>query len=80
MNPNNQNKMYKWANDLFPICRSITGKGVRQTFDILKKYQPKLKTIEIPTGTECFDWKIPREWNIEDAYLIDPDGKKNIKI
>lgn len=72
--------MFDLAKKLFPICRSITGKGVRQTFDILKKYQPKLKTIEIPTGTECFDWKIPREWNIEDAYLIDPDGKKILRF
>ena len=72
--------MFDLAKKLFPICRSITGNGIRQTFDILKKYQPKLRTEEIPTGTECFDWKIPREWNIEDAYLIDPDGKKFAKF
>ena len=63
--------------ELFPICRSITGNGVRETLDILKK-NINLETFEVPTGTKVFGWKIPKEWNIKDAYIIDPDGKKII--
>lgn len=61
---------------LFPICRSITGDGVRQTFHILREYLPELKTFEVPTGEKCFDWEIPNEWNIRDAYIIAPNGEK----
>ena len=60
---------------LYPICRSITGNGVRETLKILKQELP-LEIHEIPTNTICFDWKIPREWNIKNAYILDPNGKK----
>ncbi|MFN0202208.1 MAG: DUF4910 domain-containing protein [Bacteroidia bacterium] len=60
---------------LFPICRSITGNGLRQSFHILQEVIP-LELHEVPTGTACFDWTVPREWNIEDAYILRPDGKK----
>lgn len=60
---------------LWPICRSISGDGLRESFDILKEVIP-LNTYEIPTGTKVFDWTIPKEWNIDDAYIISPDGKK----
>jgi len=70
-----QNEMYDLMVELYPICRSITGDGVRQTLKILKKHI-NLEVIEVPTGTQVLDWKIPKEWNIKDAYLIDPDGKK----
>ena len=60
---------------LWPICRSISGNGLRESFGILKEVIP-LKTYEIPTGTKVFDWTIPKEWNIDDAYIISPDGKK----
>ena len=62
---------------LFPICRSITGNGVRKTLKIIKKNFPKLKIYEVPSGTKIFDWKVPSEWNISDAYVID---KNNVKI
>jgi len=62
---------------LFPICRSITGNGVRQTLKILKN-EINLKIIEVPSGTKVFDWKIPDEWNIKDAYVKDSDGKRII--
>jgi len=67
-------QMHDLMTELYPICRSITGDGVRQTHEILRKYAP-LQSFEIPTGTEVFDWTIPREWNIRDAYLRDPEGR-----
>jgi aminopeptidase-like protein len=70
------NKMYKLAERLFPICRSLTGNGVRTTLNILKEICPELNIFEIPSGTQVFDWKVPKEWNINDAYIKDPAGKK----
>ncbi len=63
---------------LFPICRSITGNGVRQTLDILREHLPDLKVFEVPSGEKCFDWTVPREWNIRAAYIIAPNGEKLI--
>lgn len=68
--------MYQLCEQLFPICRSITGNGVRQTLQILQKQVPELKIFEVPTGTQAFDWVVPEEWNINDAYIIDPNGNK----
>ena len=65
-------------NELFPICRSITGNGVRKTLKIIKKNFPKLKICEVASGTKVFDWNIPPEWNIDDAYVIDKKNKKII--
>ena len=62
---------------LYPICRSITGNGVRQTFEILKKYIP-LTVYEVPSGTRVFDWTVPKEWNIRDGYIKNAHGKKII--
>ncbi|MCR5001956.1 MAG: DUF4910 domain-containing protein [Lachnospiraceae bacterium] len=70
--------MYKLADRLFPICRSITGDGVRETFDILKEYIPDLKLYEVPTGTKVMDWTVPKEWRIEEAYIEDENGKRII--
>lgn len=71
-------KIYHLCVELFPICRSITGNGVRQTLKILKSHLPNLNIIEVPTGTQAFDWTVPEEWNIYDAYVIDPNGNKII--
>lgn len=60
---------------LFPICRSITGNGVRETLKILREYIP-IKNVEITTGTKVLDWEIPNEWNINDAYIKTSNGDK----
>ena len=70
--------IFKLAQTLFPICRSITGNGVRDTLEIIKKEIPNLKIHEIPSGTECFDWIVPYEWNINDAYVKNSKGEKII--
>ncbi|WP_170830352.1 DUF4910 domain-containing protein [Maridesulfovibrio ferrireducens] len=59
--------------DLFPICRSLTGNGVRETLRIISETLP-LNLVEIPSGTKVFDWEIPNEWNIEDAYIKNSKG------
>ena len=68
-------KMYELMTELFPICRSITGNGVRKTLQIISKEIP-LEIHEIPTGKNVFDWEIPKEWNINDAYIKAPNGQK----
>lgn len=69
--------MYALAERLFPICRSITGNGVRQSLQILQEYIP-IEIHEVPSNTPVFDWTVPKEWNIRDAWIIGPDGKKII--
>ncbi len=72
------NEIYALCEELFPICRSITGNGVRETLDIIQRYIPHLVRYEVPSGTQAFDWIVPKEWNITDAYVIDPNGNKII--
>lgn len=60
---------------LWPICRSITGNGLRESYKILQELIP-LNLTEVPTGTQVFDWAVPKEWNINNAYIITPDGNK----
>ena len=69
-------KIYKIAEELYPICRSITGDGVRETFRIIKKYVPDLELFEVPTNTEVFDWTIPKEWKIRAAYIENSAGER----
>ncbi len=69
------NQMYNFIATLYPICRSITGEGVRKTLSAICKLIP-LEIREIPSGTKAFDWIVPKEWNIKDAYIIDPQGNK----
>jgi len=68
-------EMYELISRLYPICRSITGNGVRQSLAIMREYLP-LKVHEVPTGTAVFDWTIPNEWNIKDAYIKNGRGEK----
>lgn len=67
--------MHALATELFPICRSITGDGVRATLSTLSRHVP-LTIHEVPSGTPAFDWTVPREWNIRDAFILDPSGRK----
>ena len=68
--------MYDWAVDLFPINRSLSGDGVRETLRYIKNIIPELEVNEVPSGTKSFDWTIPQEWNCDDGYIIAPDGNK----
>ena len=61
--------IYLLAKRLFPICRSITGDGVRETLQIIKEIVPQLTIHEVPTGTQVFDWTVPKEWNVNDAFI-----------
>ena len=72
-----QDESYSLMEDLYPICRSITGNGVRKTLKILKK-KINLKIFEIPSGTKAFDWNVPLEWNIRDAYVKNLKGERII--
>ncbi|WP_340005829.1 DUF4910 domain-containing protein [Paenibacillus sp. FSL K6-0276] len=74
-NSNEGLSMYKLMEKLYPICRSITGNGVRETLRIIQEEIP-LTIHEIPSGTKVFDWEIPKEWNVRDAYIMDKNGNK----
>ncbi len=71
-------EMHRLIADLYPICRSITGDGVRKTLALVQERFPSLplEIHEVPTGTPVFDWTVPREWNIRDAWIKRPQGDK----
>ncbi|HIC09140.1 MAG TPA: DUF2172 domain-containing protein, partial [Aquificales bacterium] len=72
-------EMHRLMERLFPITRSITGEGVRQTLRILKEIVPELEIKAVKSGERCFDWVVPKEWKIDDAYLLEVEtGKKVI--
>ncbi len=77
--PGNENgigiEIHQLMGELFPICRSITGDGLRRTLEILHRHIP-LEVREVPSGTQVFDWTVPKEWNIRDAYIKNPKGEK----
>lgn len=83
---NNKGKeIYDLAAKIFPICRSVTGEGVRETLRILDEYVsydggPHLMIHEIPSGTQCFDWTVPKEWVIREAYIEDERGNHIINM
>jgi aminopeptidase-like protein len=68
-------EMIRFIADLYPICRSLTGDGVRETLRRVQRRIP-IEIHEVPSGTQVFDWTVPREWNIRDAWIKDPQGRK----
>lgn len=68
--------MRGWMQDLFPICRSITGPGVRETLTYLREQMPDLKIHSVPSGTPAFDWIVPDEWTIREAWIEHEDGTR----
>ncbi|MFI7629752.1 DUF4910 domain-containing protein [Microbispora rosea] len=68
-------EMHALVRRLYPLCRSITGSGLRRTLEIIGESIP-LEISEVPTGTQAFDWTIPKEWNIRDAYIKDSSGTR----
>lgn len=76
-NSQNGKAMFALAKRLFPICRSITGAGFRQSLAILdKELSHKMHFHSIKSGTKVFDWVVPSEWSVKDAYIITPNGEK----
>lgn len=71
--------MHHLVSELFPICRSITGNGLRQTLRKIQDYIP-LTTCEVPSGLKVFDWTIPAEWNIRDAYIKSSAGDRIVDL
>jgi len=68
-------EMVRFIAKAYPICRSITGDGVRRTLALIREHIP-LEVHEVPSGTPVFDWTVPKEWNIRDAWIKDPSGRK----
>ena len=70
-------EIYGLISELYPLCRSITGNGVRESLRILQQHVP-LEIHEVPSGTKVFDWTVPKEWNIRDAYVKNAKGERII--
>ena len=67
--------MYELAGRLFPICRSITGNGFRQSLAMIREIIPEIQVFEVPSGTQVFDWTVPKEWNIRGGWIRTLQGE-----
>ena len=70
-----EDQLKQYFDRLWPICRSITGNGLRESLKIIAEICP-LDLYEVPSGTQVFDWTIPDEWNVEDAWIELPSGER----
>ena len=68
--------MFKIIKNLFPICRSITGPGIKKSLTYIENIIPEFKRLKINSGKKVFDWVVPKEWNIQDGYIYDIKNKK----
>jgi aminopeptidase-like protein len=73
-------EMYSWAEELFPIHRSLSGPGVRETLAYIKGILPRLTVHEVPSGTPAFDWTVPDEWVVRDAYIADEADNRVVDV
>ena len=71
-------EMYEFAGKLFPIGRSLTGEGVRESLKLIQEQIPELEIKEVPSGTKVFDWTVPKEWEIREGYIEDEQGNRII--
>ena len=71
-------EMYDFAAELFPIGRSLTGEGVRQSLEMIKRQIPELEIKSIPSGTQVFEWTVPQDWEIRKGYIEDAQGNRII--
>jgi aminopeptidase-like protein len=78
MSTTDGDEMYRWTADLFPINRSLTGDGVRKTLQYIKSVLPNLQVTSVPSGTSAYDWVVPKEWNMREAWIADSAGNKLI--
>jgi aminopeptidase-like protein len=72
-------EMYRLIERLYPICRSLTGAGVRLTLEIVQEHIP-LVIQSVPSNTQVFDWTVPKEWNVRDAYIKNPEGERIVNF
>lgn len=68
--------LHLWVKDLLPICRSITGPGLRETLKFIQNILPELIIHSVPSGTQAFDWTVPNEWTIRDAFIKNESGQR----
>lgn len=78
MGAENGKSMYALADRMFPICRSITGNGFRESLEMIREEVPEIQVYEVPTGTAVFDWTVPKEWNIRGGGIYRLNGDKVI--
>lgn len=69
-------EIHDFALELWPIDRSITGDGVRETLNLISRHIPNLEVRSVKTGTKVFDWTVPKEWKVHEAYIVTPNGDK----
>ena len=75
-----QERMMRFVREAYPIFRSLTGPGVRETLELLKRDLPELTLHEVPTGTQVLDWEVPREWRVREAWIKGPGGELVVDI